>query len=131
MVLMSTLKMIIKTHRSIMLLLMVILLIEYNNLNPLLATNFHWNVESFRPIRWHLNLLFWNECYTFHWLIFIFIHLGWENITELLLKNGANVNAEDDKKQTPLHRAAENGSESSSFMSSFELCVNILNLKRL
>lgn len=34
-------------------------------------------------------------------------HLGHENLVELLLRKGSNINAEDENKQTPLHLAVE------------------------
>lgn len=39
------------------------------------------------------------------------IHLGTEKIAELLLRNGSNVNANDQYRNTPLHWAAYSGME--------------------
>lgn len=37
------------------------------------------------------------------------LRLGNANVTELLLQRGANIDAEDADKDTPLHMAARNG----------------------
>lgn len=43
----------------------------------------------------------------------LFINLGYENIAELLIGKGANVNLADNSKSTALHWASEDGKLSS------------------
>lgn len=47
----------------------------------------------------------------FHWS-YLFHFTGHVNVTRVLIKNGANVNVEDNGKQTPLHKAAFHGNRS-------------------
>lgn len=39
----------------------------------------------------------------------MFIHLGAQRVAELLIKNGADINAENRDKSTPLHFAVKYG----------------------
>lgn len=61
--------------------------------------------------------------------ILLFHSLGSENVTKLLIDNGADVNAKDMFKTTPLHLAAENCNfflNTSKMLNIFHLSFNNL-----
>lgn len=62
------------------------------------------NIESKEPI----SILYSRNVKTTAIANFL-IYLGHVKVAELLLKNGANIHAEEENKWTPLHLAAKNG----------------------
>lgn len=70
-----------------------------------MTTPLHLAVENCNKLCWYSWLERRNNS------IHLFSFLAHENLVDLLLQNGANINAQNKNKHTPLHLAVRNGSE--------------------